>query len=164
MKPFRRSEFAPRLELLPLIDVVFLLLTFFIYAMITLFQAQVLDVDLTPVAAGETASRSPNHTITISLDGQLYFDARRMTRPEVEEQLARIGRMSPQPIVYLATQAPGIPIRMQDDDTSPGEEPAVQPTIDRWPLVQRLITAAQQAGVEQFKVVGPRPDAVNAAE
>ena len=40
----RRSDHSPRMELTPLIDVIFLLLTFFIYNLIVSVQAQVLNI------------------------------------------------------------------------------------------------------------------------
>ena len=41
MRPLRRSEHETRVEMMPLIDVVFLLLTFFIYAMVLMVRAEV---------------------------------------------------------------------------------------------------------------------------
>ena len=46
MRPLRRSEHETRVEMMPLIDVVFLLLTFFIYAMVLMVRAEVLPVPL----------------------------------------------------------------------------------------------------------------------
>ena len=49
----------------PLIDVVFLLLTFFIFALVLMVRAEVLDVKLPEIAAGEAPS---GDLVTIVLD------------------------------------------------------------------------------------------------
>ena len=40
MRALRRPDFDARIEIMPLIDVVFLLLTFFIYAMVLMIRAE----------------------------------------------------------------------------------------------------------------------------
>src|SRR5690606_8300025 len=49
MRFVRRHDLAPRMEMIPLIDVIFLLLTFFIYSLALMVQAQVLPVALPPI-------------------------------------------------------------------------------------------------------------------
>ena len=46
MRALRRTEHETRIEMMPLIDVVFILLTFFIYAMVLVVGAEVLPVPL----------------------------------------------------------------------------------------------------------------------
>ena len=52
MRSIRRHDLAPRVEMMPLIDVVFLLLTFFIYSFVMMVRAEVLPVVLTPLGTG----------------------------------------------------------------------------------------------------------------
>ncbi len=70
----RRTHAEPRLEIMPLIDVIFLLLTFFIYAMVLMHPIAMLD--FTPPALGAGAPPSPAPKIAISIDreGVLYVD------------------------------------------------------------------------------------------
>jgi len=55
MRALRRPDHAPRLEMMPLIDVIFLLLTFFIYQMVVMRPVDTLGVELAPVAGGGRA-------------------------------------------------------------------------------------------------------------
>ena len=55
----RRQPIEPRLELTPLIDVVFLLLTFFVFAMVLSARLEVTDVRLPARARASRPSRRP---------------------------------------------------------------------------------------------------------
>ena len=70
----RRTAPEPRLEIMPLIDVIFLLLTFFIYAMVLMHPIAMLD--FTPPALGAGAAPTPAPKVAISIDrsGLLYVD------------------------------------------------------------------------------------------
>ncbi|MCB9844582.1 MAG: biopolymer transporter ExbD [Phycisphaeraceae bacterium] len=74
MRPIRRSSPEIRVELTPLIDVVFLLLTFFIFSLVMLVRARTLDVRLP--ALGAAADSRPPDSITIALDsrGGLFLE------------------------------------------------------------------------------------------
>ena len=64
MKIKQRSRKQPRVEILPLIDVVFLLLIFFIYAMLSMAVHRGLDLDL---PESNSAEISQVETISISV-------------------------------------------------------------------------------------------------
>ena len=74
MRPLRRTEHDTRVEIMPLIDVVFLLLTFFIYAMVLMVRVEVLPVPFESYISGETATPKPAISITIAIDGNVYID------------------------------------------------------------------------------------------
>mmetsp|Transcript_28556 Transcript_28556/g.13221 ORF Transcript_28556/g.13221 Transcript_28556/m.13221 type:complete len:135 (-) Transcript_28556:125-529(-) len=62
-----------RIEILPLIDIVFLLLVFFIYAMLSMAVHRGLTVDL-PTSASAKINKKTNVSITIKSDGTIYLD------------------------------------------------------------------------------------------
>ncbi len=62
-----------RIEMLPLIDVVFLLLVFFIYAMLSMSIHRGLAVDL-PISASTSIETSHSLVVTINENGQIYID------------------------------------------------------------------------------------------
>jgi biopolymer transport protein ExbD len=70
---FRRSTPEVRFEMTPLIDVVFLLLTFFIFALVLMVRANVLDVALPEVGSGPAAGGT-TVTIAINKDNALFVD------------------------------------------------------------------------------------------
>ena len=61
----RRMGDDARVELTPMIDVVFLLLTFFVFSIVLMIRADVLDVQLPELTAGENAERVTPITIAI---------------------------------------------------------------------------------------------------
>ena len=62
-----------RVEMLPLIDVVFLLLVFFIYAMLIMVRHHSMKIDL-PAAQTARADRVPHITISIDIQNQLHLN------------------------------------------------------------------------------------------
>lgn len=64
----RRTSPEPRIELMPLIDVVFLLLTFFVFAMVLMVRTEVLDLNLPTMGTADPATDGT--FITIGLDGE----------------------------------------------------------------------------------------------
>lgn len=73
----RRTSPEPRVEMTPLIDVVFLLLTFFVFSMALLVRAEVLDLKLPQITGGE----APSEVVTVALDGEgaLFVDGEEAT-------------------------------------------------------------------------------------
>ncbi len=62
-----------RIEMLPLIDIVFLLLVFFIYAMLSMAVHRSLPIAL-PQSATAQIDNQPQIALTVTHDGQLYID------------------------------------------------------------------------------------------
>ncbi len=63
----------PRVEMMPLIDMVFLLLVVFIYAMLSMAVHRGLPVDL-PSSAQALAEKQNPIAVTVRADGALYVD------------------------------------------------------------------------------------------
>jgi len=84
-----------RIEMLPLIDIVFLLLVFFIYAMLSMTVHQGLRVEL-PVAVTAQADKRDHVNITITRDNQVLVNEIRVSLDDlIEEVLLHEGRNSP---------------------------------------------------------------------
>ena len=82
--PGRRA----RIEMLPLIDIVFLLLVFFIYAMLSMAVHHSLPVAL-PASATASLDRTRLLTITVKRDGSLFLDKQPVSRDDLEEILRK---------------------------------------------------------------------------
>jgi biopolymer transport protein ExbD len=74
MRRIRNSMPEPKLDLLPLIDVVFLLLTFFLLALTILVRADVLGLSLPSVTTGQRAPNSNAVTVSIDEQGNIEVD------------------------------------------------------------------------------------------
>ncbi len=102
MRRTRRVEFDEvRFEMAPLLDVVFLLLTFFMFAMLVLVRTDAIDLDLPALDAGAQAEPVEAIRVTLEADGTVMvdgnasqdgdwaglFDAVRLEKPEAPVHL-----------------------------------------------------------------------------
>lgn len=92
---------------MPLIDVIFLLLTFFIYAMVLMVRAELLPVQMPALAAGKPATPAPAVTISIDQEGRVFVDRE---QTDIDSVLARIQEavaQDPETVVYIAADERG---------------------------------------------------------
>ena len=73
----------PRIEMLPLIDIVFLLLIFFIYAMLSMAVHRSLPVSL-PFSSTATVNTELNLTVSVRQNGEVFFDNTRVSLEELQ--------------------------------------------------------------------------------
>jgi biopolymer transport protein ExbD len=76
----------PRIEMLPLIDIVFLLLVFFIYAMLSMAVHRSLPVSL-PVSSTAELDIEIKLTVTVRPNGDIYFDEVKVSRQDLQTLL-----------------------------------------------------------------------------
>ena len=90
----RHERKRARIEMVPLIDIVFLLLVFFIHAMLSMVTHRGLAVEL-PSAATSLADRRDFVAVTVTRDNRLYVDKEEAT---LENLAARVlERMAENP-------------------------------------------------------------------
>ncbi len=77
---------SPRIEMLPLIDVVFLLLVFFIYAMLSMAVHRGLPVVL-PASATAKIDKKLVLSVSIKTDGTIYLDKHQVALKDLAETL-----------------------------------------------------------------------------
>jgi biopolymer transport protein ExbD len=83
----KRTAPEPRMEMLPLIDVIFLMLTFFIYALVLMVPIELLPVPLQAFASGKAATPAPLVTVTIALDGRLFVNREPVEMEAIPDRL-----------------------------------------------------------------------------
>jgi len=138
MNVIRRNDYSPRIEMMPLIDVIFLLLTFFIYSMMVMLHAEVLPVSLVPVGTGQRSEDAQVQVITIDRDGQLFFNREPVVGDELDRRLAGLADDPASPRLYLTIEAEG--------------------RVDRGPLFVSLLERVREAGIINFAIVGQPAD------
>lgn len=88
MKVNIQSIRKARIEMLPLIDIVFLLLVFFIYAMLSMAIHRGLPVNL-PSSSTAKIHKDLILSVSIRSDGAVYLDKERVSLNELEESLKK---------------------------------------------------------------------------
>ena len=89
-----------RIEMLPLIDIVFLLLVFFIYAMLSMAVHRGLPVVL-PVSSTSKVTKHLVLSVTVKTDGTIYVDKEQVSLTGLAEFLGRRAKGHKQPGVLL---------------------------------------------------------------
>ena len=123
MRRVRRMSDDVHIELTPMIDVVFLLLTFFIFAVVMMVRADVLDVNLAELSSGHAAQSSIPIMIVIDEDGALFVNGEPM---DMDGVVARVGSLREELgdgalVLAVDTQSPaGVMISLADVLTGAG--------------------------------------------
>ena len=107
MRRVRRIIREPRIEMTPMIDVVFLLLTFFIFAMVLMVRARVLDVTLPTFDAGESAHQPNAITLTVDTTGSIFLEGRSVQRDQLAHAIVQLRQHKPDAVLYLAADTQG---------------------------------------------------------
>lgn len=101
----RRQTSEPRLELTPVIDVVFLLLTFFVFALALTVRLRVSEVTLPEIGRGEGLSAESRVIVALTGAGDLLLDGEPIAWDQLASALgqrlrAEVG--SEAPVLYVA--------------------------------------------------------------
>lgn len=89
-----------RIEIVPLIDVIFCILTFFILAAVTLTRQTAINVDLPKAETGATQMRK---LLIVSVDsiGQTYVEKLPVTREQLHQALVNFQKSNPDGLTVL---------------------------------------------------------------
>jgi len=90
----------PRIEMLPLIDVVFLLLVFFLYSILSLAVHRGMPVDL-PISSTVKIEKKLIISVTVDGDGKIFLDKKAVELKELAGRLKGSTRENPIPGVLL---------------------------------------------------------------
>lgn len=100
MKLQRKFQRRGRIEMLPLIDIVFLLLVFFIYAMLSMVVHRGIPINL-PKASTAPLDQSDYLSLSIERGGAIYLDKMRVTVVELPSQLRQRKEEQPHLKVFV---------------------------------------------------------------
>ena len=100
MKLQRKFQRRGRIEMLPLIDIVFLLLVFFIYAMLSMVVHRGSPINL-PKASTAPLDQSDYLSLSIEREGAIYLDKMRVTLVELPSQLRQRKEEQPHLKVFV---------------------------------------------------------------
>ena len=100
-----RVERCPKLMIIPMIDIIFFLLVFFMMSSLNMVYQKTLSVNLPFAAAAGQAAEAPV-AVTVSESGKLYWEQEEVTVAVLRERLReRVARQPKQPIILRADQS-----------------------------------------------------------
>ena len=85
-----------------MIDVIFLLLVFFIYAMVLMVRVDLVPMELRTFETGQPAEPAPAATISIDLEGKIFLDRSLVTLETLPGLVLERTMADPTTVVYLA--------------------------------------------------------------
>lgn len=129
-----------RLELMPLLDVVFLLLTFFIYATAVMVRVEALEVGLSPVAGSGGPGGTVEHVLRIEPDGELTYNAEPLPASDLNGLLETLASNTEGPRLFVA---------LAEEPASAGGE-----VVDRGVVMWRVLQAIEASGLSNVAIVG----------
>jgi len=101
----RRERRRARIEIIPMIDVVFFLLVFFMMASLSMTVYRGMPVNLPRAASGSTPP-AESAAVTVARDGQAYLDRQPVTRELLGQRLRGLVAANPNvAIVITADEA-----------------------------------------------------------
>ena len=88
--PSPRGQKRARIEIIPLIDIMFFLLATFVMVSLSMVKNQGIPVRLPAAATGQPEERKDAATITVSATGQLYLDKEELSLDALAAKLAAL--------------------------------------------------------------------------
>jgi len=99
--PNPRSHKRARIEIIPLIDIMFFLLATFVMVSLSMVKNQGIPVNLPGVATAAAQSRENSTVISIQADGALFFNKEPVTPAQLAGQLQALVSANSSPVVFI---------------------------------------------------------------
>jgi biopolymer transport protein ExbD len=99
--PSPRSKRRARIEIIPLIDIVFFLLATFVMVSLSMIKNQGISLNLPSASTAFPQPQEETTAISIQADGQIYFDKQPLAPGELEARLAALKSQQTDPRVVI---------------------------------------------------------------
>jgi len=99
--PSPRGHKRARIEIIPLIDIMFFLLATFVMVSLSMVKSKGVPVHLPSAASGETQDRDKFTTVTITEDNEIFFNKQPIAAAELPAALQKLKAENPDPRVFL---------------------------------------------------------------
>jgi biopolymer transport protein ExbD len=99
--PRLQAKRRARLEIVPLIDIIFFLLATFVLVSLSMVKNKGIPVVLPKASSGESTERAEHVVVAISDAGQFYLDKRELPEAELFAELARLKSANPELKVFI---------------------------------------------------------------
>jgi biopolymer transport protein ExbD len=99
--PSLRSRKRARIEIIPLIDVIFFLLATFMIVSLSMVKNSGIKVNLPAAATSAPQKHNDRTTISVTKDGDLYFNKEQMSLDQLPTRLQQLKAEQPDPKVFI---------------------------------------------------------------
>ena len=99
--PSPRSKRRPRIEIIPLIDIVFFLLATFVMVSLSMVKNQGIAVNLPSAASGAPQAHAGATTISVNADGALYFNKEAVDDAQLDSALRQLQAQEGDPRIFI---------------------------------------------------------------
>jgi len=99
--PSPRSARRARIEIIPLIDIIFFLLATFVMVSLSMVKSKGLPVNLPAAASGEASDRDEFTTITVTADNVLLLNKQPIEAADLSTALQRIKAEEADPKIFI---------------------------------------------------------------
>ena len=99
--PSPRSNRRARIEIIPLIDIIFFLLATFVMVSLSMVKNRALPVHLPAAATGTPQDRADFAAITITETGAVFFNKEPVTPEQLDTALRELLASRPDPKVFI---------------------------------------------------------------
>ncbi len=99
--PSPRSKRRARIEIIPLIDIIFFLLATFVMVSLSMVKNRGIAVNLPAAATGAPQEHTESATISIRADGTLFFNKQAVDEIQLEAALQQLLRENSDPRIYI---------------------------------------------------------------
>jgi len=99
--PSPRSKKRARIEIIPLIDIIFFLLATFVMVSLSMVKNRGISVNLPAAATGAPQEQSMAVTITLNAAGDLFFNKQPVSADQLESALKKLTVETPEPSVFI---------------------------------------------------------------
>jgi biopolymer transport protein ExbD len=100
--PSPRSNKRARIEIIPLIDIIFFLLATFVMVSLSMVKNRAIPVHLPAAATGGAQDRSQFAAITITASGEVFFNKQPVTAELLDAALKALLAANPDPKIFIS--------------------------------------------------------------
>ncbi len=99
--PSSRPKRRARIEIVPLIDIMFFLLATFVMVSLSMVKSRGISVVLPQASTGQPQEQTDHVSVSVTENGQLYLDKRELSLQELVETLQRLKAQNPELRVHI---------------------------------------------------------------
>jgi biopolymer transport protein ExbD len=103
--PSPRSGRRARIEIIPLIDIIFFLLATFVMVSLSMIKNRAIPVNLPSTLTGGPQEREDSATITVTAKGEIYFNKQLVDAAQLDANLQSLLTSSAEAKVFISGDA-----------------------------------------------------------